>query len=155
MKNIILKIPYIKALIEEARREGGIDAFPRAHKDILETMKDDLEARAEILAEQKLANLLSVVNYSDIVTLDKSRGLILIGGERIDEIRLNNLRAEAEMIEQTDIWKLLIETPKDMAHKALFVEGDNLDTMKKGRAMLYTLDSQEKIISLLKVSVRR
>lgn len=123
--------------------------FAMAQKDILETMADDLDKRAEELAKDKITKIFSVFDPQKIVTLDEKRGLLFIGGEKVDESMLNNLKSEAEVLLKMDIWQLIQETPKKLAHKAMFIDGDNLDSMKKGRTMLYTLDSQKNIVVLL------
>jgi hypothetical protein len=144
MKDYLLKTK----LFAWAYRQGGIDAFPLAQKDILETMRDDLDAQAEELANRKLATLLSIVDEKLIVSASKT-GTLLIGGERPDDARLANLKEDAEFLMQSDIWKLLYETPKALAEKAMFVDDGKLDTqLLKGRAILYTLATQKKIIGI-------
>lgn len=98
--------------------------------------------------DQRLNDLLSNVDLHKIVTLDKT-GILRMGGEMIDQARINNLRAEAEFLEQSDIWGLLTETPKELAQRSLFVEGDSLDNLKKGRTILYTLSTQGTILKTL------
>jgi len=62
---------FFKDKFEEAKREGSIDAFQKAHADIRETMADDLEKKANELAEVKLNNLLSNCDLRNIATVDK------------------------------------------------------------------------------------
>lgn len=144
--NWLKKLPLFK----EVYRQGGIDSFSLAQKDVLETMRDDLDKKAEELAKEKLSNLLSPVDLNKIITLDKQKGIVFIGGQRVDEGRLANLKSEAEALEGFDLWQLLYETPKELAQRAMFIDGDNLDAMKKGRSILYTLSSQKTIIDVLK-----
>lgn len=117
-------------------------------------MIDDLDARIEKLANEKLANLLSVIDMSKIVTLDKF-GLIYIGGQKADEVRLDNLKSEAEVISQMELWTILHETPKELAQKAMFVSGESLVDMQKGRSMLYTLSSQKGLVDLFRSYVHK
>lgn len=137
----LVKLPGLKQIY----RQGGVDSFALAHKDIRETMVDDVEKRAEELAKVKLANLLSPIDENRIITLNKS-GMIYIGGEQTDAARLGNLKAEAEHLLQSDLWGLLCESPKKLAHEAMFVSGESVADLNKGRSMLYTLSTQEKII---------
>jgi len=104
------------------------------------------EERIDELANEKLAELLSIVDLRKIVTVDRPRGIVYIGGSRVDAGRLANLKAEAEFFIASDLWNLLYETPKELAHKAMFVAGESIDDMKKGRSMLYVLSSQKNII---------
>jgi len=142
----LYKLPLFKAVY----RQGGIDSFALAQKDILETMADDLDKKAEELAKQKLNDLLSPIDLHKIVTLNKTAGLVYIGGEKAEEGRLANLKSEAEFILGSEIWQLIKETPKSLAERAIFVAGESLDDVKKGRSILYTLSAQENILQVLK-----
>lgn len=149
IKGLILRVWFIKDALKEAERQGGIKAFPLAQKDILETMRDDLDKQAVEIAKQKLGDLLSPVDLQKIVTLDKTNKICYIGAERADEGRLANLKAEAEFLTKSDLWGLLHETPKELAQRAMFVEG-GLENLQKGRSILYTLSTQQNIIEVFR-----
>lgn len=146
MIKFLSKLPFLK----EIYRQGGIDSFALAHKDILETMADDLDKRAEALAKKKLNDLLSLVDMNSVVTINKQQNKVYIGGQEIDTGRISNLKAEAESLSQFDLWHIIQETPKELAQQAMFVAGDSLDDMKKGRSMLYLLSNQRNIVNLFK-----
>lgn len=146
MIKFLLKLPLFK----EVYRQGGIDSFALAQKDILETMRDDLDKQAEELAKKKLNDLLSVVDVNKIVTLDKTHGIVYIGGVKAEAGRLANLKAEAEFILESDLWHLIHETPKELASRAMFVNGETLADLQKGKSMLYTLSTQKNIVDTLK-----
>ncbi len=148
MKDWILQTFFSKELAE-AERQGGIKAFPLASKDVLETMRDDLDDQADLLAVQKLQNMLTGVDLTRVVTMTRT-GLIYIGGEKADEIRLQNLRAEAEALVQMEIWKLIHETPRELAQKQMFVSSETLDDVKKGKAVLFLLSQQDNIVEILR-----
>lgn len=131
-----------------AYRMGGIDAFPLASKDIWETMEDEVDRRAEALSQRKLEKLLTNVDERQIVKLDARNGVVFIGDERPDDSRLANLKSEADFLLKSDIWKVISETPKALAQKSIFMAGDSIDDVKKSRSMLYTLDTQSKILSV-------
>lgn len=131
-------------------RQGGIDSFHLAHQDIMETMRDDLDKKAEELSKQKLEKLLSVVDEKLIISFSEKLKAVFIGGERADDARLLSLKAEAEYFLASDLWKILSETPKELAQRAMFMAGESIDDMKKGRTMLYTLDTQDRILKTLK-----
>jgi len=116
----------------------------------MEIEQDELDKMIEDLSKQKLNDLLSPVDLTKIVTLDKQRGIIFIGGTKAEDIRLNNLKAEAEFFLQSDLWKLIYESPKELASRAMFVDDGKLENqLLKGRAMLYLLDTQKTIIKVL------
>ena len=140
------KLPIVRSLVEKARAE----AFKLAHQDFMSTMDEEIDRRAEILSEKKLANLLSVVDWSQVLSKDSRTGVYYLATEPIDNASLANLKSEANLIADTELWKILIETPKALAHKAMFIAGESIDDMKKGRAILHTLSSQETVIDLLR-----
>ncbi len=99
---------------------------------------------------ERLASLLTNVDLNKVISIDKPHGIIMIGGEKADQARLNNLRAEAEFILQSDIWTILYETPKQLAQKEMFVTSNTIEVMQKGRAVLFLLSQQKNIIDILK-----
>lgn len=100
--------------------------------------------------KQALNDLLSPVDLHKIVTLDKTNGIVFIGGKRITEGQMKNLKSEAEFLLNSELWTLIYETPKELAQRAMFVNGESLDDMKKGKSILYTLSTQLNILNVLK-----
>lgn len=133
-------------LLKQIYRQGGVDSFFLAHKDIWETMKDDVEKMADNRLHDKLVALLTVVDDRAVVTFNQKAGAIYIGGERAEPARLQALKAEAEFVLASDVWKIIYESPKELAQRAMFTAGESLDDMRKGRAILYTLETQKKIL---------
>lgn len=132
-----------------AYRQGGIDSVGVAHRDIMETLEEAIDRKAQALADQKLGTLLSVVDVNQIVA-QKGRTLY-IGGKMAEEGTLHNLKQEAEYLEASELWKLLNETPKELAQRAMFVDDGTIENqLIKGRAVLYTLATQKKILDLFK-----
>lgn len=146
MNEKIIKWLSTWPLLKQIYRQGGVDSFYLAHKDIWETMKDDVEKMADDRLHEKIVKLLTVVDERAVVTFNERQGAIFIGGERAEPARLQALRSEAEFILSSDVWKIISESPKQLAHKAMFLAGESLDDLKKGRAILYTLDTQERIL---------
>lgn len=149
IKNKVLALGFVAEALSAARKQGGVEAFPLAQKDVLETMRDDLDKQAEELAEKKLAALLSPVDPKSVLTINEKTRQVFIGGELADQVQLTNLVQEAQAFRQFFLYKVLIETPKSLAERAMFLEGDNIDQMKKGRTMLYTLSTQVKNVDVL------
>lgn len=149
MKRWILDT-FFKEDLEAIKVQGSMDAFEKAHADIRETMVEDIEDRAKELARVMLDELLTPIDIRKIVSLDKRMGALYIGGERAEEGRLVGLKSEAEVIEKLELWHLLKETPKELAQREMFVSGNDIEAMKKGRSMLYTLDTQQRIIDTFK-----
>lgn len=136
---------YLKFQLDKERA----DIMIAAQKDLRLTMIDDTEARAKEIANEKLAAMLSIFDPKHIVTFSERTRQVYIGGEIADAARLGNLKAEAQMITDTNLWQILHETPKKLAQKALFEDdGDSKVVHTKGRAMLYLLSTQENIMSV-------
>lgn len=155
-KRWLLSRPYViqafADLAERVIKQTRIDTFGDAQKDILDTMADDLDKKVEELSKEKLSKLLSVVDERMVISFNEREKAVYIGGQKItDPARLQNMKSEAEAIEQMDIWRVMHETPKRLAQKALFEDdGDSKAVHTKGRAVLYTLDTQQRILSTLK-----
>ena len=150
MIELFLKIPFVRDFLKGQVKIAKIQAFRDAQKDILETMNDDIDEKAKELSDAKLATMMSPVNWNQVVSFNEKQGAIYIGGNRADAAQLQNLKAEAEMLATSNLWGLLFETPNALAQNAMFKTGDDVDSFKKGRAMIYHLDSQKKIVEILR-----
>lgn len=113
------------------------------------TENELIEQKAEEKALEMLNALLSNTDLTSIVSLDNRKGIIFIGGNKADKNELLTLKNEAEYLQQTRLWKLLQETPKELAMRAMFISSESLDDMKKGKTILYTLSTQKNIVDLL------
>jgi hypothetical protein len=112
-------------------------------------MIENEETTLDDLAEEKLNQLLSAVDTKKIISIDKA-GTISLGGEKVDPIVLKNLKQEAEALLVSDLWKVLYHTPNELAQRAMFAdEGTLSNLLLKGRAMIYLLDTQKKILETL------
>lgn len=113
------------------------------------------QKQIDALAEKKLCDLLSIIDEKSVITFGKTTGQIFVGGTKIDDGRLMALKAEAEFILQSDAWKIIYESIKALAEKSMFIHGESLDDMKKGRSMLFLLSTQKKILDTLKSVVHK
>ena len=126
-----------------------IKAFVSAEKNLNETLVCDIEKKAKVMADKMLNDMLSVVDENKIISVNP-RGQVYIGGELADDAYLMNLKSEAEVLETYNLWTILYETPKKLAQEAMFVKGESLADMQKGKSMLYLLATQKKIIDTIK-----
>ncbi len=130
--------------------EASSRAMAMAQRDMLETMEDDLEKRAQIIADRKVKDLYVPIKMDSVITMTKN-GVIYINGTQADDAMLANLKSEAEAITQFNLFKILQETPRALAERAMFLEDGNIEAqLLKGRAVIYMLDSQKRVIELLK-----
>ena len=126
-----------------------IKAFEGAEKSLKETLNLDIEKKAKELADKMINDMLSFVDENKIISVN-THGMVYIGGEQADKAYLMNLKSEAEMIESTNMWTILYESPKKLAQEAMFVKGETLADMAKGKSMLYLLATQKKILDTIK-----
>jgi hypothetical protein len=126
-----------------------IKAFSAASKDLEETRIDDTDKKAKELADKMLNDMLSVVDENKIISVNP-RGQVYIGGELAEDNQLANLKSEAEILETYNIWNILYESPKKLAQEAMFVKGESLADMQKGKSILYMLATQKKILDTIK-----
>lgn len=149
MLNKLKQKIFDSKFFNDIKRNYYTKIFCDAQKDLEETNMYQTEERAKELAEQMLNDMLSNTDYTHLVTIDKN-GLVFIGGNRADIGQLGNLKSEAEYIAASNLWKLLCETPKELAQRAIFVNGETLADLQKGKSILYTLSTQEKILNTFK-----
>jgi hypothetical protein len=128
--------------IEEVRKT----AFKYARADLEEMMEEKSEDKIEAEVMRRLDSLLSVVDSSKVVTVDKAKKVVYIGGELATAVKLSSLKAEADFMRQSELWQVLYETPKELAQRSMFVQGETLADMQKGKSMLYVLSNQKNII---------
>lgn len=132
------------------KRNFYTKAFSDALKDLEETNVYNTDEKAKVLADKMLCDLLSPVDLDNVITFNKQTKQIFLNGELADDIKLNNLMAEAEFFRQSELWKVIYNTPKTLAENALFKDDGKSEVLHaKGRAILYTLDTQKKIIETL------
>lgn len=145
-----LKRRFKEWLFNRYLAEASSRAMAMAQRDMLETMEDDLDKRAQIIADKKVKDLYVPIKMEHVITMTKN-GVIYINGEQADDARLANLKNEAEALLQFDLFKVLHDTPRALAEKSMFLEDGEITTqLLKGRAVIYMLDSQKKILDLLK-----
>lgn len=158
IKHWVYKLPFVSKAINDAYLKGGIDSFPLAQKDILETMDDDISKKAEELANKKVSQMLGIFDEKTVVTYVKRTGAIYIGGELADEGRLASLKAEAEYFEQSDLWKILNSSVDFVTRQIMFEKSnysENFDDLKNGKSILYTLSFQNNILNTFKTYTQK
>ncbi len=162
MKNWILKLKFVQQAINTASMEGTDfgrqqsneatyrKAFNDARKDLEETNKDNFTDKVEAEVSSRISKLLGVVDENFIITYDKKTGLVFLGGVRLDEPQIMNLKSEAEAITSMQIWKTLSETIKEQAQKTIFNNSIEWQDVLNGKMCLYTLSLQQKVLDIFK-----
>lgn len=72
--------------------------------------------------------------------------LIQLNGKRASDNEALALKKEAEMIEQTGLWKVLTETLRYQAQLRLFTEARTVEDMNWGKALLHSIGVLENLI---------
>lgn len=147
---IAMSKPF-EVFYDDAMTRASMDAFHKAHADIMESFAGDVEKKAEELMKQNMEKLLTIIDERMIVTFNNAQKAVYIGGRRIEPAQLKSLKAEAEYFVQSDLWRILHETPGKLAQMAMFKDDGMLENqLIKGRAILYTLDTQSRILETFK-----
>lgn len=149
MKNWILNLGFVKEAINLASVQGT-DFGIEQGKDKIEMLSKLNEDVLERRSNEKLAKLLGAVDENFVVTYDKKTGLVFMGGVKLDEYQIMNLKSEAEAIAQMQIWKTLSETLKQQAQKTIFENSTEWADVMNGKMMLYNLSLQQKILDIFR-----
>ena len=113
----------------------------------MKKVKKDLKEEVE----KELGRLLGFIDKKSIITHDKIKGLVFIGGEMVtDPSRLSNLKSEADFILNSDLWKIISETITYMAHQRMFIKSETFDDLLSGKMWLYHVSIQKEILDILK-----
>jgi hypothetical protein len=74
--------------------------------------------------------------------------MIFLGDEMLTPEMVHNLRQEAEVLTQLDLWSLMTNTIRATAHKRVFVDSENINDIMAGKMALYNLDLMKKILTV-------
>lgn len=99
--------------------------------------------------KDEMSKLLGFIDFNSIITFNEKTGVVFIGGERVDEGKLTNLKSESEFILHSDMWKVMSETIRHLAYEMMFIKSTSFEDMKSGKMLLYHLDIQKKIMDIL------
>lgn len=100
-----------------------------------------------------LSYLLSSVNPDDIIK--EKDGVLYIGKNKVGDIEMLNLVAEAKALEGFRIWKLMNETVKANAMEKGFNKSVSFDDLKTTKLMLYNLDILNSIVRTIRKRERK
>jgi hypothetical protein len=96
-----------------------------------------------------IAGLFKGVTLENVIEFDNKKG-VLINKETLTERQKKTLVEEAKYIEKTELWKILTSTLRHNAHQTMFEKSTVLDDLFFAKAMLYNIDVQEKIVTIVK-----
>jgi hypothetical protein len=104
--------------------------------------------------------LFRMIEWEDLLRiepgLDKKTGrpfrTITMGGRQIDEIEASSIKRDAELFDESRIWKILSEGVKYQCGKRIF-EGTNNEETLGGRMGLWVIRQIEEAIKKIKKEV--
>lgn len=150
--NIFLKL--LSKLFKKEMESFKFELMQRAFNDSRKDYEKEIHLKDEERIQQEalkiVDNLLSPVDMTKIVTLDKAQKRLFVGADAVDNMTLHNLISEVDFLEKSEIWKIMHETPKELATRAMFVSGETLADMQKGKSILYMLSVQKNILNTIK-----
>jgi hypothetical protein len=97
-----------------------------------------------------LKDLLKTMVVGDVVTINAKTNEVFISGRKVEQAEAEAIREEAKFIEKTRIWALMLGTLNDQTRERLYEKAVTIDDMMFGKAMLYTLNIQNQILSIFK-----
>lgn len=106
----------------------------------------DKKTEAQIVAA--LISKIGPVDMEKVIGKVDAGGkfLIQLNGKRASDNEALALKKEAEMIEQTGLWKVLTETLRYQAQLRLFTEARTVEDMNWGKALLHSIGVLENLI---------
>lgn len=97
-----------------------------------------------------LKHLLNAILIEDVVTISPKVKKVFVNGRELEQGELESIVEEAKFIEKTRLWTLMQGTLNAQAKDKLFNHAVSPDDLFMGKAMLYNLDIQNKIIEIFK-----
>ncbi len=84
----------------------------------------------------------------DILLVTKE-GMILLGGEKLTQVDLQNLQAEIKSLKQFRIWTILQETLRHKAVEKAITQSENWEQVLSGKMMLHSLGVMKSVVHVL------
>ncbi len=144
IKNWILKLDFVRKAINQASVDGT--DWGKSQSDA--NWQQAFDEQVEMKSKKALTDLLMPFDERLIITYDKKTGLIFVGGKRLEEPTIMNLKAESEFFKNSQLWKIINESLKSQAQKTMFENSTTFEDMMTGKMMLYDLSFQNKILDI-------
>ncbi len=149
IKNYILNLSFVKQCVADEIKHAvyepeiaKLEIIKQSNLKYFQSIDDE--------AQNKLQELLGNVDYTSVVTFDKNTRSIAVGGIKLEEDKLSNLRSEAEFFLASDLYKILSETKKDLAYKTMFDKSQNFEDLRTGKLILFNISQDKVVINLFK-----
>lgn len=142
---------------EQAGREASDYLWKTRTLHAEATLKQFQEKR-DLEIEQKVSARMAELNYAvDPMQVLKAEyhpqtGKTIaayLGKERLNIGQIGNLKQEVQLIKNTQLYSIFMNTVKDQAQQIMFTKSKDFDDMRTGKAMLYNLDILDNIIKTI------
>lgn len=93
-------------------------------------------------------HLLPIVNIEQVISFKNKK--LYINHKEATVGQVNNLVAEANIIEKMDLWQIINNDLNEKTRKRVYVDSVDIMDLVVGKTILYTLDVQANLISKIK-----
>lgn len=80
---------------------------------------------------------------------EKDRLHVLLGGKEIGESEIKQLKVEADILQRSNLWRIMQETVKAKAMDKAFTQSTNWEQVLSGKLMVHNLGIQQSIVKLI------
>jgi len=112
---------------------------------MLQRIKDKIRERILTI---NVAHLYNSIGKDDI--LEQIGASWWVGDKEISLAEMKNLKAEAEIFQQSKLWKVLKTDIKYQANQAMYEKAESVNDLVAGKLWLYTLDCFDSRLKELK-----
>jgi hypothetical protein len=92
-----------------------------------------------------LKKLFPIFKLENVLTANKA-GVLFLDQKPIEGKKLANLKEQARLLKNGDLWIILTETMMFQAQRIMFNESKDFQDLINGKMVLYTLDVLQKTI---------
>ncbi len=95
-----------------------------------------------------LSNVIKVTNQNDVIR--EHLGVLYLGENKIGDIELQNLVAEAKALESMRLWSIINETIKQSAYERGWKKSTTIAELNTAKTEFHVLETQNSIIRIIK-----
>ncbi len=103
--------------------------------------------------EAKFAKLLVSVNPYEVFTSHKTGSILYLNRKPIEDTEIADLQSQVAFLRQSRLWNILNETVRSQAMDTMFTNSKTIEDLTFGKAMLYNLGVQNKIMDLIEKKI--
>lgn len=95
------------------------------------------------------SKLLPIVDEKELIAFSKN-GKVFIDNRELNPAELNNLRSEADIINEMRIWEIIVNKLNEKTQEKIYKEAVDVPDLIVGKTILYVLNFQKELINKLK-----